>query len=431
MTQSALVFDLGTTYFKAALLTGKDEFIAVTHVPTPITHPHADQSEMTAEDFLDAIGQLMLDLQRQTPKAYQQIQHISFATQANSFLLLDEAFEPVTPILVWNDQRARSLQLPVSHCYERTGIPACSNKMASAKLFWIQHNQPHLWAQARHMCFLSDYLTHHFTGKHITEAGMAGLSGMVDIHQLCWRSGIIDGLHLQRLRLPVIQRAGTSLGNITPEAAARYQLHACCCFTLGCLDQYAGALAAGLLDQDGLCETTGTVLASVRAADCFDSSLQKQNIFQGPAPREGWYFRMLFGSLSANMLAVFRKKYTPELSYEDLDAMASQLAVDDQRLQLKAVELCVPRFDFAGDPMYMDTAHMVQAIYYKVARELEIQVKTHYPETLPDRVMSLGGGANSLHWLAIKARVLGTEVLPILSEKPTCLGVYRLIQCAK
>ena len=55
MTQPALIFDLGTTYFKAALLTGRDEFIAVVHVPTPITHPQADRSEMAVKDFPNSI----------------------------------------------------------------------------------------------------------------------------------------------------------------------------------------------------------------------------------------------------------------------------------------------------------------------------------------------------------------------------------------
>jgi sugar (pentulose or hexulose) kinase len=230
------------------------------------------------------------------------------------------------------------------------------------------------------------------------------------------------------LRLPEIQRAGTLLGVITSAAAQRHQLNSACQFTLGCLDQYAGVLAAGLLNRDGICETTGTVLATVRAAPEFDASLQSDGIYQGPSPCPGIYFRMLFGDVSARLLAVFRQQYTPDLSYEALDAMASQLPIVNTSVELLDFDLSKPRFEFSGDPTEVDTAHQVQAIYYKVAQALKNQVKMHYSGALPDKVMSLGGGANSAHWLAIKAHVLGIAVLPILSEKPTCLGAYRLVK---
>ena len=427
MTQPALIFDLGTTYFKAALLTGRDEFIAVVHVPTPITHPQADRSEMAVKDFLDAIGQLMADLQRQSPRAYQQIQHISFATQANTFVLLDEAFEPVTSFIVWDDRRAEAVVLPMGNAYHLTGLPELGVFNAPKKLQWIQQNMPEIWEKSHYFCFLSDYLTYCFTGKFVTEAGVAGLSGMVDIHRLCWLKEMMDVFGANALHFPDIQRAGTSLGTITTAASVKYQLNPDCRFTLGCLDQYAGVLAADLLGQDGICETTGTVLATVRSAPNFDASLQQYHIYQGPSPHPDFYFRMLFTDVSAKLLAVFRKEYTPELSYEALDAMASQLPITDTSVELLDFDLNEPWFEFSGDTMKLDTAHQVQAIYYKVAKSLKKQIKIHYPDVSPIRVRSLGGGANSAHWLGIKAHVLGIDVLAIQSEKPTCLGAYRLI----
>lgn len=428
MGTTSLIFDFGTTYFKAALMAGEGDFLAVAHVSTPIEHPYHGWSEMTVAGFESVIRQLLTQLQQQSPEAYQMICNISFATQANTFVLLDEAFEAVMPFIVWDDCRAESDVLPFDNDYHQTDIPQLGAYHTPLKLHWFKQNRPDIWGQSRYLCFLSDYLTYYLTGKHVTEAGVASLSGMVDIHRLCWLDEMIDTMGWHALRLPAIERAGTSLGVILPAAALRHQLNPKCQFTLGCLDQYAGVLAAGLLNADGICETTGTVLATVRAAPEFDASLQSDGIYQGPSPCPGVYFRMLFSDVSAKLLAVFRKEYMPDMSYEALDTMASQLPIMDTSVELLDFDLNTPMFTFSGDTMKFDPAHQVQAIYYRVAKTLKKQVEMHYPGTLPAKVMSLGGGANSAHWLAIKTQVLGVSVLPILSEKPTCLGAYRLIK---
>ncbi|MBL4702032.1 MAG: FGGY-family carbohydrate kinase [Phycisphaeraceae bacterium] len=426
LTHYTLIFDLGTTYFKAAIMTGEHDFVAIAEVPTPIKSPQVGWSEIKAPDFLTCINQLMADLHKRSPDAYSQIQCISFATQANSFLLLDQSFNPVSPIIVWNDQRAESIDLTGLNNYHLTGIPAASYHLAPVKLRWLQQHQPDIFKEARQFCFLSDYLTYHFTSQHVTEAGVAGLSAMVDIHQLCWIPQVIEKLNLQQLNWPTIHLAGKSLGPISTQAATTYGLNPDCRFTLGCLDQYAGPLAANLMDNDGICETTGTVLASVRTSPKFDLSLQKHGVYQGPSPRSGCYFHMLFTEISANLLAIYRKQFTPDLSYEDLDALASGLSVMDQNLKLVGFDMHRSSFNFEGDSKYQDIAHQVQAIYYRVALELKKQVNVHYQTSPPVKVMSLGGGANSQHWLNIKAAVLGCLVIAIPSEKPTCLGAYRL-----
>ncbi len=427
MDAASLIFDLGTTYFKAALLAGDDEFLAVADVSTPIKHPCSGWSEMLLVDFVSAFTQLLDNLRHIAPDAYRLVRNISFTTQANTFVLLDEAFEPVTPFLVWDDRRAESVRLPVDNVYGLSGIPQIGAFSAPLKLQWIKQNQPEIWERSCFFCFLPDYLTYCFTGKMITEAGVAGLSGMVDIHRLCWLGDMMNAIGANALHFPAIQRAGTSLGVITPEASVRYQLSPDCRFTLGCLDQYAGVLAADILGKDGVCETTGTVLATARSATGFDVSLQQHGIYQGPSPYSGLYFRMLFGDVSARLLAVYRKKYTPHLSYEALDAMASQLPVMDRSVELLDFDFDELGFEFSGGAMSSQIPYQVQAIYYKVAMSLKNQIKVHFPDVLPSQVWSLGGGANSAHWLAIKAHVLGVDVCPILSEKPTCLGAYRLI----
>jgi len=157
----------------------------------------------------------------------------------------------------------------------------------------------------RRLCLISDYLTLLFTGRHVTEAGAAGLTAMVDIHRCEWWTEMLAQLELDRAWLPQIVRAGTDLGPITGAAAARFGLPSTCRFIVGCLDQYAGAIGAGNVGPRLISETTGTVLATVRLAGEFATE-PPATVFQGPAFAEGRFWRMAFGEVSASYLQWYR-----------------------------------------------------------------------------------------------------------------------------
>ncbi len=118
---------------------------------------------------------------------------VTFATQTNSFLLLDADNRPLTPIILWPD-RARGgvgsgvqQQLcSVPAFSATTGIPQVDSQFMPAKLLWLQRHSPEIWGRMDRICLISDYLTFLLTGKHVTEAGAAGLTGLVDIHRCQW-----------------------------------------------------------------------------------------------------------------------------------------------------------------------------------------------------------------------------------------------------
>lgn len=92
------------------------------------------------------------------------------------------------------------------------------------------------------------------TGKHVTEAGAAGLTGLtglLDIHRCQWYPEMLTRFEIDEHRLPAIVRAETDLGPLDPRAAQRFGLPASCRVIVGCLDQYAGAIGAGNVETGG------------------------------------------------------------------------------------------------------------------------------------------------------------------------------------
>ena len=73
---------------------------------------------------------------------------VTFATQTNSFVLLDSENRPLIPLILWPDRRAAQLDAEVrSRCDipefpAMTGLPQINFQCMPAKLLWLQNESP-------------------------------------------------------------------------------------------------------------------------------------------------------------------------------------------------------------------------------------------------------------------------------------------------
>lgn len=423
-----LAFDLGTTHFKAAVFDDAGRTMATASVPTPITRPRPGWVEIHPPAFKEALIGLTQDMRDKVPGSLEGVAGISFASQANSFLLLDQRDHPLTPIIVWSDQRACQADFgldssaPTTSRYEQTGIPVSGHLFAPAKLRWLRQHQPDPWSQARRFCLISDYLSLWLTGRHVTEAGLAGLTGIVDIHQPGWIDSATTRIGLPDDAWPKVLRAGDKIGQIRGDTASQLGVPATCAVINGCLDQYAGAVGAGNVIPGGVSETTGTVLATVRCADRFETQLFDRGIFQGPGVVAGHYFQMCFGDTSANLLEKYRAQLPGTPDYETLSRWARE-AGGSAGLRLGQVDSSDSPPSFPGRQPHHTRGNEVYAIFEAVARALKEQVaQLTGGEALPSVIRSVGGAARSDLWLTIKADITGIPVSPVECIEPTCMG---------
>lgn len=433
---AVLTFDLGTTYFKAALFDGSGRLIALQREPTPATHPSAGWWELDADRFRTTLASLVRTLGENAPAAWSGVEAVTFATQTNSFLLLNGNDRPLTPILLWPDERAREYEPAVRQLARAegfraaTGVPMLGSQFMAAKLLWLRERMPDVWRRVRRVCLISDYLTLWLTGCYATEAGAAGLTGLVDVHQLEWRPDACERLGVDRGWLPDVVRAGTDVGAILPEAAEELGLPTACRFVVGCLDQYAGAIGAGNISDGGVSETTGTVLSTVRYSSRFEAGLSPR-VFQGPAFAAGAFYQMVFGSTSANLLEEYRNRLSDRPEFRTLDEAAAAVPAGADGLRLGP---CPDAADvmgaFVGRNRRHGRGHEVRAIFEAVAFALADQVCDISTGQPPSEIRSIGGAASSDLWLQIKADVLGVPFAATTCAEPTSLGAAMLAATA-
>jgi xylulokinase len=412
-----LVFDLGTTNLKVSLFDMNLRMIGLRRMPTP-ARTEGDRSELATGALIKALLTAAAAIRHRWPREWREIGAVSWSSQANSFLLLDQNEQPLTPIVLWPDQRARGSESEMRRfsamddfC-RTTGMPRIRTSAAVAKLLWLRQHEPQLWQRARRFCFISDWLTLWLTGMHLTEASIAGLSGLLDIEKLAWWENAIMRLDLPMDWLPPVRRAGEVVSTIRPHVAQQLGLAASTAVTIGCLDQYAAALGAGALDSTVICETTGTVLSAVRSAEEQRPAVRAA-VYQGPGIRNGHWWQMTFSTTSANLLEWYRRQLPGPPGYDQLEAAAEEATSTAEILPLgdgEGIDSCFARVTPRHTP-----GEIVRGIMQRVAETLAEQVAALGGGPLRE-VRSTGGGARSRLWLRIKQDVLGVPVVAAAEE---------------
>jgi len=451
-----LVVDLGTTYFKTTLFDRNGRLCDTCRLAPPVkkgTGPICRNGRVGASHKLDlspfsleldvdgfegAISGGIAELGDRTRGGLADVEAITFATQTNSFVLLDAGDRPLTPIILWPDRRAADLEPEVCRrCAlpefaATTGIPQVNCQFMLAKLLWLRQHYPDIWKQTAKLCLISDYLTLLLTGRHVTEAGAAGLTGLLDIHRCRWWPETVSRFEISEHWLPEVVRAATDLGPIDSSAAQRFGLPETCRFVVGCLDQYAGAIGSGNVEPGTISETTGTVLATVQCADRFVADLGRA-VFQGPAFRDRLFWRMAFGDVSANYLHWYRDQLPGRPDFDQLTVSAGQIEPGAGGLKLRtdvALSDAKSASVFEGMTPRHTPGHAVRCIMEAVAWSLGDQVTALSRGVLPTEIRSTGGAARSDVWLQIKADVLGIAMTATECAEPTSLGAAILAEAA-
>ena len=106
-----LGIDLGTSYFKLALfdVDGRIRGSARISVPKRVA---GNRCELDADLFWQVLRTAVAQVCAEAGITARQIVALSYASQANSFLLLDSDNAPLTPLVLWPDRRLRTSPAP-------------------------------------------------------------------------------------------------------------------------------------------------------------------------------------------------------------------------------------------------------------------------------------------------------------------------------
>lgn len=218
--------------------------------------------------------QALFTLLQQLPPAHSaQLQGIAINATSSTVFFCDETLEPVSPIMMYHDQRAASQLTPVKKiCPALPATHAASSGLA--KLLWLINENHHI--NAEHFVHQADWLSAQLTRDVPVSDYHNALKSGFDLNSLHWPESLtaLPGHHL----LPAVAAPGQPVATIDQHTAQRLNINKKCQIHAGTTDSNAAFIASGISDI-----TTGlTSLGSTLVI----KQLSKQPI---DAPQHGIY----------------------------------------------------------------------------------------------------------------------------------------------
>lgn len=421
-----LGIDLGTSFFKAGIFDETGVMHGLGRYPVKKSRSNGGVSELDVAIFWKTVLFAIQQAIKEANISPKQISALSYSSQANSFILLDHLDNPLTPLILWNDERVVNWSVQMRELVTRRdfvdktglGIPPGRGSLI-AKVGWFKQQQPQEWGKVRHLMSISDYLLFMLTGNPASDMSSSSMTGLLEVQKGEWWQDALDILGIAKEQLSTVSNVGEFIGHLTKGGAELTGLSPGTSIYLGGLDHHMVAIGAGIPYSGNITESTGTVLACVNYKSEYRPRVGV-NIARGL--NEERYFQMTFNTNGAIVLDWYQSTYAPELSIPELLAMAEVVTPgSDGLIARPSAHQYEDLKGFVGVKENHRHAHFVRAILESTSLGLsELVNELNGEETAA--IVPSGGGARSRLWLQIKADMLNRVFLLPNSGELACRG---------
>lgn len=433
-----LGIDLGTTgckaavYDEAGVCLGESylEYGLITLSPLMIEQDPLAWWALTCQAVREALAAAQAT--RDTVKG------VSVSSQGISFVLVDEAGQPLGNALNWLDGRALEESAEILAHYPAERLFALTGKRAAPfyvlpKLLWLRKHKSEDWHAARRVLMGHDYLVYRMCGTQLTDHSLAGGTLLYDLHAQDWSDELLGVFGISRSLLPDLVWSGTPAGELLPEVADELELSPHTPVYVGGQDQKCAALGAGIADGIATVSLgTAAAIIQVMNAPATDPGLRIPT-FPFVQPNR-WALEGVIAT-GAGSLRWYRDTLSPGVAYPVLDEEANRVALGSDGVAF------YPHLGGAGSPRWQSLArgtfhglslassrgHLTRAVLEGVAYQIRENLAVTQELAGPvDEVILFGGGAKSALWREIICNVIDRPVVWTPTVETAGLGAAML-----
>ncbi len=437
--------DVGSQSVKAILLSESGEIIAEAAADYPIEYPQPTWAQQNARDWERATKEAIAKVIIESGVPKEAILAIGLDAQVDGYVAVDKDGAPLHPAIIWMDRRAvaQTEKVKQSHSakqiFELSGLNLDPYHVAP-KIRWLADEHPHLFERARYFLMPGSYIAYFLSGELGIDYSNASSMLLMDIRQRVWSEKLCAIFDIPIDRLPPIYPANQVIGNLRPEIAAEVGLSPKTAIVLGCGDEHAACLGAGVIRPKMVCDITGTAepVCAVAEVPLFDESglvethchahpdywlLENPGFVSGGNYR---WFRDQFGQAE-----VEAARHLQDEAYELLDRLAEEIPHGSDGLILLPCLMgsvtptwnAATRGVFLGFSLTHTRAHFARAVLEGSAYGLrDIVDRMKEIGLAVEEIRAVGGGARSPLWRQIKADVTGVPVSLTQTVETTALG---------
>ncbi len=423
--------DIGTTQIKAAITDKQGSILDLMSQPNRVYHAHDGWSELDMEELYQTFCSLSRKLTGRNPAAAAQLKGAGITALGEGLWPLDDEMRPVRRAILWNDTRARSLDIPdrpeLDELLKEHHITPLFPAAPPVVLRWMRENEPENYRRMAHGVHCGDYLNYRLTGSLCTDRTLASTASV----------NVLTGEHYYPLfelmgvgdkadAMPEILSSTDIVGYVSAEAENATGIRRGTPVIAGALDAAATAFGAGAYQKGDACTIFGTSLCNIAVQEAQEVSHTSPcgSTLCGIAP--GTYLRMMSTNCGSAFIDWAKSMFAPELSFDELERRICEVPIGSNGL------LCHPYLNgerapfkdaFASGSFFGLTARHTRTELLRAAYEgLILSLKDCYRE-IPSaytRAFVAGGGANSNLLCALTASAIG---VPVYRPAQTQLGI--------
>jgi len=418
-----LSIDLGTTNWKAALVSPEGEMAELFSMPTPVMK----EQGQPCYDPWAMPGHLQALLDGFSPALLAQVELITLTGMAEAGLLLSrKSLTPLSTIWPWFDRRTLPLYDRIKNdaLFDRTaatGLPG-SFKYGIFKLLTLlekvqQPLEDLLWAG------LVSYAASLLTGQVCEDETLAARTLCLDIHTRRWDKEFLQALGLWEANFPQLTAPGSCAG-VTQ--APMWGLRAGIPVAICGHDHLCAAHAVDALARGDCFLSTGTAQVMLRACAAADTST---GLSYGPSPAGQKYACLGSIQSAGGSINHWKNKLYPGEDYDVL--MAEACAVRDTEvlyypyLAGRGAPGLEPhaRAAFLGLGTDVTRGEMIFAVYAGIALETR---RVLLRMGMPARLTCMGGLTRHERYMQLLADVTGLAAGVPGMDEGTLYGAARL-----
>ena len=405
-----LGIDLGSSGCRVVAIDTAGEIVAHGEAPIPVALRKDNQITQDPTRWWKAVSDsLQATLQQIDPQA---VRAIAVDGTSGTLLLTDGNGVPVTPAILYNDQRAVEQAAQIAAVASpQAGCQGASSSLA--KLLWLRDKG--LMAKATYALHQADWISGRLCGIYGHSDYNNTLKLGFDPIANEWPSWL-GSLGVEPSWLPAVHVPGDPIGNVTAEMAKTFGFHPDTQVMAGTTDGVAAFIAAGA-DQPGHGVTSlGTTLVL--------KLLSETPVF---SPEHGIYSHRLgrfwLAGGASNSGGVVLQQYfkieqmremTPLLDPENFTGLEYYPLPDiGERFPINDPEMS-PQFE----PLPGDSVTFFQGILEGIARieAMGYQLLHELGAPKVSEVFTTGGGARNPAWTRIRERTLKVRMKPARSS---------------
>lgn len=427
--------DVGSQGTKAILLSTTGKVLGEAYEGYEIDYPQPLWAEQPVERWLDAMALTIRKLLTEIKVSAKSVRALSLATQVDGLVPIDSSGKPLRPAMIWMDRRAagqceRTRQrLDEEQVFRLTGLNLDASHVAP-KIHWLAEHQPETYQRAAYFLLPGSYLAFTLTGELAVDYSNASSTLLLDVRTKTWSAIMGEAFDINLNRLAPLGAATTILGTLRSIAADKLGLSTNTAVMIGCGDEHAACLGAGVTRPGLIADIAGTAepVCAVSSELIFDSShLMETHCHADP---DLWLLENP-GFVSGGNYRWFRDQFARGETYVTLDSEAARIPPGAEGLTFlpSLMGALAPTWNeaargtFAGFTLAHTRGHFIRAILEGSAyaiRDSTSQVETAGMALSELRVV--GGGAKGRLWNQIKADVTGLPVTVPEVTETTALG---------